>query len=89
MTGDGMRFAFAGARLAADEALHALDGGDIVTAWQQLTRRRRELFAPKWRFNRTLAALVDHPAGVGLASAGARIAPSLVRRIIAMAGDAA
>jgi geranylgeranyl reductase family protein len=89
MTGDGLRFAFAGARLAADAALHALDGGDIVTAWQQLTQRRRDLFAPKWRFNRTLAALVDHPAGVGLASAGARIAPSLVRRLIAMAGDAA
>jgi geranylgeranyl reductase family protein len=89
MTGDGMRFAFAGARLAADSALAALDGGDIVTAWQELTARRRALFAPKWRFNRTLAALVDHPAGVGLASAGARLAPSVVRRLIAMAGDAA
>jgi len=89
MTGDGMRFAFAGARLAADTALAALETGDVVTAWQQLTRRRRELFAPKWRFNRMLAALVDHPAGVGLASAGARVAPSLVRRLIAMAGDAA
>ena len=89
MTGDGLRFAFAGARLAADTALSALETGDVVTAWQQLTRRRRELFAPKWRFNRMLAALVDHPAGVGLASAGARVAPSLVRRLIAMAGDAA
>lgn len=89
MTGDGMRFAFAGARLAADAALSALDGGDTVTAWQGLTRRRQQLFAAKWRFNRTLAALVDHPAGVGLASAGARIAPALVRRLIAIAGDAA
>lgn len=89
MTGDGLRFAFAGARLAADAALCALDGGSTVTAWQQLTARRRALFASKWRFNRTLAALVDHPAGVGLASAGARIAPALVRRLIAMAGDAA
>ncbi|MEX2272986.1 MAG: NAD(P)/FAD-dependent oxidoreductase [Vicinamibacterales bacterium] len=89
MTGDGLRFAFAGARLAADAALSALDGGDVVTAWQELTRRRRALFAPKWRFNRTLAALVDHPAGVGMASAGARLAPSIVRRLIAIAGDAA
>jgi flavin-dependent dehydrogenase len=92
MTGDGLRFAFAGARLAADAALSALDnpdGGDTVTAWQDLTARRRRLFLPKWRFNRTLAALVDHPAGVGLASAGARVAPSLVRRLIAIAGDAA
>ncbi|MDQ3071126.1 MAG: hypothetical protein M3R55_15525, partial [Acidobacteriota bacterium] len=89
MTGDGMRFAFAGGRLAADTALSALDDGDPVTAWQQLTDRRRALFASKWRFNRALAALVDHPAGVGLASAGARVVPSLVRRLIAIAGDAA
>ncbi|MDQ3169475.1 MAG: NAD(P)/FAD-dependent oxidoreductase [Acidobacteriota bacterium] len=89
MTGDGMRFAFAGGRLAADAALAALDGGDIVTAWQDLTRTRGAMFAAKWRFNRALAALVDHPAAVGLASAGARIAPFLVRRLIAVAGDAA
>ena len=89
MTGDGLRFAFAGARLAADTALAALDAGDVVTAWQQLTRRRRALFAPKWRFNRTLAALVDHPAGVSMASAGARVMPALVRKLISVAGDAA
>lgn len=89
MTGDGLRFAFAGARLAADAALAALDGGDPIMAWHELTRRRRALFANKWRFNRALATLVDHPAGVGFASAGARIAPSLVRRLIAIAGDAA
>ena len=89
MTGDGLRFAFAGARLAADAALAALDGGDPVMAWQDLTRRRRALFARKWRFNRALATLVDHPAGVGLASAGARVLPSVVRRLIAIAGDAA
>jgi menaquinone-9 beta-reductase len=89
MTGDGLRFAFAGARLAADAALAALDGGDTITAWQELTARRRRLFLPKWRFNRALAALVDHSAGVGFASAGARVAPSLVRRLIAIAGDAA
>lgn len=88
MTGDGLRFAFAGGRLAADAALAALDGGDIVTAWQGLTRNRGALFAPKWRFNRVLAALVDHPAAVGFASAGARVAPFFVRRMIAMAGDA-
>lgn len=89
MTGDGLRFAFAGARLAADAALAALDGGDPVTAWQELTQRRHVLFAGKWRFNRALATLVDHPAGVGFASAGARVMPSLVRRLIAIAGDAA
>jgi len=89
MTGDGLRFAFAGGRLAADTALAALDGGDPITAWQQLTRRRHALFAPKWRFNRALAAIVDHPAGVGFASASARVVPSLVRRLITMAGDAA
>ena len=89
MTGEGLRFAFAGARLAADAALCALDGGDVVTAWQNLTRRRRALFAAKWRFNRALAALVDHPAGVGIASAGARVMPSIVRRLINVAGDAA
>lgn len=89
MTGDGLRFAFAGARLAADAALSALDGGDPVTAWQNLTRARAALFARKLRFNRALAAMVDHPAAVGLASAGARVAPGVVRRLIAIAGDAA
>lgn len=89
MTGDGLRFAFAGGRLAAETALAALDGGDLVTAWQQLTRTRASLFARKLRFNRALAAMVDHPAAVGLASAGARVAPFFVRRLIAVAGDAA
>jgi len=89
MTGDGLRFAFAGGRLASDAALAALDGGDPVAAWQALTRARRALFAPKWRFNRALAALVEHPAAVGFASAGARVAPFFVRRLIARAGDAA
>src|SRR5690606_20368988 len=85
MTGDGLRFAFAGGRLASDAALAALDGGDPVAAWQALTRARRALFAPKWRFNRALAALVEHPAAVGFASAGARVAPFFVRRLIARA----
>lgn len=89
MTGDGLRFAFAGGRLAADAALSALDGGDLVTAWQALTRARASLFARKLRFNRALAAMVDHPAAVGIASASARVAPFFVRRIIAVAGDAA
>lgn len=87
MTGDGLRFAFTGGRLAADAALAALDGGDLVTAWQQLTRARASLFARKLRFNRALATMVDHPAAVGLASAGARFAPFFVRRLIAVAGD--
>ncbi|MEO8258915.1 MAG: NAD(P)/FAD-dependent oxidoreductase [Acidobacteriota bacterium] len=86
MTGDGLRFAVHGAELAAAAALESLSHG-----WngvhERLARARHREFAAKWRFNRTLRALVASPRAVDLANLGARIVPSLVRRLIATAGD--
>lgn len=87
ITGDGLRFAFRGAELAAGEALRALREG-----WQdtheRLARVRLAEFGGKWRFNRTLRRLVALPLGVRAAGLGATIAPVLLRRVIQYAGDA-
>jgi flavin-dependent dehydrogenase len=86
MTGDGLRFAFRGAELAAAEAARALDEG-----WQgahlRLHAARRREFAAKWRFNRALRALVAHPAAVRLASHAAALCPPLLRAAVRYAGD--
>lgn len=86
MTGDGLRFAIAGAELAARAAAEHLDGRTAdphipLAAW------RREMFRAKWRFNRGLRAIVGAPAAVRAAAAGAQLMPSLVRLAIAYAGD--
>lgn len=87
MTGDGLRFAFRGAELAAAEALRALREG-----WQdthlRLARARHAEFARKWRFNRGLRALVGVSFGVRAAAAGAAVAPAVLARVIQYAGDA-
>jgi len=86
MTGDGLRFAIAGGELAAAAALRALEHGwNGVHA--ELERRRRSTFAGKWRFNRVLRALVASPRCVGAAAFGARLAPAVLRAVIARAGD--
>ena len=86
MTGDGLRFAIRGGELAAHAALDALEHG-----WRgvhaRLDGQRAREFAAKWRFNRTLRALVASPRAVTAAAAGARIAPSLLRAAIEYAGD--
>ena len=86
MTGDGLRFAVRGAELAADAALAALKHG-----WsgihQQLGAARRREFAGKWRFNRALRALVASPRAIEAAAFGARLAPAVMRAVIARAGD--
>lgn len=86
MTGDGLRFAVQGAQLAAAAALRALESGssDAHTA---LARARTETFSRKYRFNRTLRRLVSAPACVGLAGQASRVAPSIVKALIAYAGD--
>jgi flavin-dependent dehydrogenase len=86
MTGDGLRFAIRGAELAAGAALHALaHGWDGVQA--DLARARRDEFAGKWRFNRAVRALAASPPAVAVASAGASLAPDVLRRAMAYAGD--
>jgi len=86
MTGDGLRFAIRGGELAAAAALRALAHG-----WHgvhaQLAAERRAEFSGKWRFNRALRALVASPRAVGAAAVGARVAPGVLARVIAHAGD--
>ena len=86
MTGDGLRFAVRGAELAAGAALAAIEHGwsDIH---ERLARQRWAEFGGKWRFNRALRALVASPKAVAAAALGARIAPGILRAVIARAGD--
>jgi flavin-dependent dehydrogenase len=86
MTGDGIRFAVRGGELAAAAALRALEHG-----WRgvhdRLAAARRAEFGAKWRFNRTLRALVASPVAVDTAALAARLAPAAMHRVIAHAGD--
>jgi flavin-dependent dehydrogenase len=88
MTGDGLRFAFRGAELAAETALSAMDRGSL-DAPATLSRLRRQEFGAKWRFNRTLRAVAESPIAVRVAAVGARWSPSLLARVIRYAGDEA
>jgi flavin-dependent dehydrogenase len=89
MTGDGLRLAMLGARLAADEALHVLATGDFGGAATRLAAARRDALGRKLRFNRALRRLVDSPATLRLAGWGAGLAPGVVGRLVRYAGDAA
>jgi flavin-dependent dehydrogenase len=86
MTGDGLRFAVRGAELAADAAMAALEHGWTGLHGRLAAARKRE-FAYKWRFNRALRALVASPRAIEAAAFGAWLAPSVVRAVIARAGD--
>jgi len=86
MTGDGLRFAVRGAELAAEAALELLATGR-ADAHIWLARRRRDAFRWKWTFNRTLRRIVETPAAVRIAAAGASIVPALLQSVIAIAGD--
>jgi flavin-dependent dehydrogenase len=87
MTGDGLRFAFRGAELAARTALEMLDRGDTVDGHDAFDRARTREFATKWRFNRALRSLVGSPAATRVAAAGASVAPWILERVIRFAGD--
>ena len=86
ITGDGLRFAVCGGELAALAALDAIAHG-----WKgvhdRLRRARSRAFGGKYRFNRALRLLVSSPQLVEAAAFGARVAPSVLRRVIARAGD--
>jgi len=86
MTGDGLRFAVHGGELAAAAALQALSHG-WTGVHARLTAARRQAFAGKWMFNRGLRALVASPLAIEAAAVGARVAPPLMRAVIARAGD--
>jgi flavin-dependent dehydrogenase len=89
MTGDGLRLAMEGARLAADAALQVLATGDFGGAAARLDAARRASLGRKLRFNRALRRLVDSPATLRLAGWGAGVAPGIVGRLVRYAGDAA
>jgi flavin-dependent dehydrogenase len=88
MTGDGLRLALRGAELAATVAIDVLSGrlphGESAA---RLTSLRRAAFARKWRFNRSLRALVASGAMVSAAAMAACILPSAFEAIIRYAGD--
>ena len=86
MTGDGLRFAVRGGELAAVAALRALEHGweDVHVS---LANERHREFGAKWRFNRTLRALVASPLAVRLGGALAIVAPSALHAIVRRAGD--
>jgi menaquinone-9 beta-reductase len=86
ITGDGLHFAIKGAELAAGVALEMLATGD-PHMHVALARRRREAFAWKWRFNRTLRRLVDSPAALRTAAVASAVAPVWIRTLVAVAGD--
>jgi flavin-dependent dehydrogenase len=86
MTGDGLRFATRGGELAAAAALQVLEHG-WTGVHARLRAARRLDFGGKWRFNRVLRTLVSSPRGVDLAAAAARVAPAILRAVIARAGD--
>jgi flavin-dependent dehydrogenase len=86
MTGDGMRFAVRGAELAAAAAIDALAHG-WTGVHARLARTRQREFRGKQRFNRALRSLVASPIAVDAAAFGARLAPEIMRAVIARAGD--
>jgi flavin-dependent dehydrogenase len=86
MTGDGLRFAVHGGELAALAALQALEHG-WTGVHARLATDRHRAFAGKWRFNRAIRALVSSPRSVDAAAFAARLAPGVLRAVIARAGD--
>jgi len=88
MTGDGLHLAMQSARLAAVEALRALEHGTSSRAAERLGQSRHRLLGRKLAFNRALRRLSSSPAALRLVAGGARFAPGLVRATVAYAGDA-
>jgi len=86
MTGDGLRFAVRGAELAAHAALDALEHGWTGVHARFAANCGRE-FDAKRRFNRTLRTLISSPRALRAATAGARLAPFVLRSVVAYAGD--
>jgi flavin-dependent dehydrogenase len=88
VTGDGLRFALRGAELAAETALEMLATGTLH-GHISLAERRRAVFAGKWRLNRTLRWIIDSPAALFVGERAASLAPTLIRSLVAVAGDCA
>jgi flavin-dependent dehydrogenase len=88
ITGDGLRFALAGAAIAANVTLEVLDGRlDAANAVRSLAARRKAAFGAKWRFNRAIRHVVARPPAISAAAATARFIPSAFQALIRYAGD--
>ncbi|MGQ0734714.1 MAG: NAD(P)/FAD-dependent oxidoreductase [Acidobacteriota bacterium] len=88
ITGDGLRFALAGAGLAARVASAVLEGRLTPEAAPvELAGARASAFGPKWRFNRVIRMVVGPGPGVPLAAVAARMMPAAFRTAIRYAGD--
>ena len=85
MTGDGLRFAFRGAVLAAEAALAELATGRA--GWRALHRARAREFAGKWRMNRALRLLAGSPRALDAGALLSRWWDLPVRYLVAIAGD--
>lgn len=86
ITGDGIRLAMRGGELAARAALEMLSTNSR-NGHEQLARWRREEFGRKWRFNRAIRTLVGSDVGVRVGGVCAAMAPGILRKAIAIAGD--
>ena len=88
ITGDGLRFAFEGATMAAATALEILTGQcDPRQAVTVLASRRRAAFETKWRFNRGVRLAVASPRAITAAALAARVWPRAFESVIRYAGD--
>jgi flavin-dependent dehydrogenase len=88
MTGDGLRLALHGAWLAAGAVLAELEA-PAVEAWRRLAAARRQAFGRKLRANRILRYIVAKPTIVRAGAVAARVAPAVLRGVVAFAGDEA
>jgi flavin-dependent dehydrogenase len=89
MTGDGLHLAARGAALAADAARYALETGDRTGAVTRLAESRTRVLSRKIRFNRLIRRVSQSQAAISLIATGAIVAPSMFRRVVCYAGDAA
>jgi flavin-dependent dehydrogenase len=88
MTGDGLRFALAGAVIAARTAIDVLAGRlDVNEAPRRLAQMRHHAFSAKWRFNRALRAVVGSSIAVRVAALSAHVLPAAFEGMIRYAGD--
>lgn len=88
MTGDGMRLALQGGVLAADAAAAVLAGRlSRAQALAVLAARRQSAFATKWRFNRSLRALVGLGPALRAATLAARAWPAPFEAMVRYAAD--
>lgn len=88
ITGDGMRLALQGGVFAAGVTSDVLAGRlDRTAAVRVLTERRQAAFGAKWRFNRSLRALVGLDPALRAATLAARAWTAPFEAIVRYAAD--